>query len=76
MQDGEEILRQVILRIKFEGDSAKTEIKNPGATRSSFAEDSISVRAYHRDAFRFALDSVTGAKLNFRGCSGHCRPYV
>jgi len=66
MKDGEEILGKQLCCVKFEGNTAETEVEYFGTTRSRFAKDSVGVRAGHGDAFCFALHSVVWAGLDGR----------
>ena len=60
VENREEVLREAVDRIQFDGYAAEAQVKNAGAAVALFAENGVGVGASHGDALGAALDGVDG----------------
>ena len=73
MQNGEDALGEFLWLFKFQGNTTKPEIEDAGATRALIADDGVSVRPHHGNAFGFALNregSIGSGRALCRGAGG------
>ena len=55
MKNGQDALREIFRLLKLEGNAAKSEVEDAGATAALIADNGVGVCSDHGDAFGFAL---------------------